>query len=99
LCDQKEEEIASIIGAFVRKNRKSLRLTSDEVSEMCKIDNSTLSQIENGRRVPKLETLVRIVSYFMRVAEEGGVSKEVDRLKNSMKDFLQQLGGVYKEVD
>jgi len=94
LLDEKREEMASIIGAFVRKNRKSLGLTSDKVSEICKVDNSTLSQIENGRRVPKLETIVRIVGCFIRYAKNS----EKDRLLKSIEDLFQQLGSIYEEV-
>jgi len=91
--------MASIIGAFIRKNRKSLGLTSDVVSEMCEVDNSTISQIENGKRVPKLETIVRIVSFFMRVAEKEQDNIEERRLMNSVKELLRQLCSIYKEVD
>jgi transcriptional regulator with XRE-family HTH domain len=99
LLDKEQAQMASIIGAFIRKNRKSLGLTSDVVSEMCEVDNSTISQIENGKRVPKLETIVRIVSFFMRVAEKEQDNIEERRLMNSVKELLRQLCSIYKEVD
>ncbi|HRV03261.1 MAG TPA: helix-turn-helix transcriptional regulator [Mesotoga sp.] len=99
MLDKEQAQMASIIGAFIRKNRKSLGLTSDVVSEMCEVDNSTISQIENGKRVPKLETIVRIVSFFMRVAEKEQDNIEERRLMNSVKELLRQLCSIYKEVD
>lgn len=99
MLDEEREQMASIIGAFIKKNRKSLKLTSDEVGEMCEVDNSTISQIENGKRVPKLETIVRIVSCFIRVAEKRGNNIEKAKLVNRVEDLLKQLCSINKEVD
>lgn len=44
----------------VRKIRKAKRVTLVELSEISEVSKSEISDIENGKKIPTLETLIRI---------------------------------------
>lgn len=48
------------IGAQIRRRRRELRLTQEELAEMADIAPSFLGHIERGTRKPSVETLVHL---------------------------------------
>lgn len=50
----------NLLGRRIARLRKERRLTQDKLSEKAEISNNYLSNIENGRSIPSLETLVRL---------------------------------------
>lgn len=48
------------IGAQIRRRRRELRLTQEELAEMADIAPSFLGHVERGTRKPSVETLVRL---------------------------------------
>lgn len=50
------------LGANVRKYRKIAGLTQGELAEIIGCSNSHIGQIENGRGVPSLDTMVKIAN-------------------------------------
>ena len=50
------------LGANVRKYRKIAGLTQEELAEIIGCSNSHIGQIENGRGVPSLDTMVKIAN-------------------------------------
>ena len=47
----------NLLGRRIARLRKERRLTQDKLSEKAEISNNYLSNIENGRSIPSLETL------------------------------------------
>lgn len=50
----------SALGSRIRKTRKRMHLTQEQVASRCKCSKSLLSKIENGRIMPAVSTLTRI---------------------------------------
>ena len=57
----KEEESKKIIGLIVKNQREKLSLTQEELSEKINIDQSNLSNIENGKNFPSFTTLCSLI--------------------------------------
>ncbi len=99
---QKEKCLAVLIGDFVSQNRLNLGLSQDSLAEKANVDNSTLSQIENGKRIPKLETFFKIVEtlkYFSSKKNnekkfhfEKGLNENFDELVQNILHVLANEG-------
>lgn len=50
------------LGARVREKRREKGYTQEQLAEMCEISTGFLGHIENGTRIPSLDTLCRIAS-------------------------------------
>lgn len=48
------------IGARIRAERKEIRMTLKEMSELCDISSNFLWEIENGKKVMSINTLIKI---------------------------------------
>lgn len=71
LSDKTKEEIkeysfesAHHIGELVKAVRKSQKLTQIELSKVTGIDQSIVSKIENGKHLPRIDTIERIAKGF-----------------------------------
>jgi transcriptional regulator with XRE-family HTH domain len=53
-------EILCALSANVKKARKNLGLTQQDVAQAAEVSPSYISQVESGKRVPSLEVLLRI---------------------------------------
>lgn len=47
-------------GRFIRKYRKSKKLSIEKLAEYCDLSDRCISDIERGTRVPKADTLLDI---------------------------------------
>lgn len=47
-------------GIALRQIRRQKKLTQEELAEICNFDRSAIGYWENGKRMPKLDTLFRI---------------------------------------
>ncbi|MGC8545775.1 helix-turn-helix domain-containing protein [Athalassotoga sp.] len=96
--NQEEKRLSVLIGNFVSRNRLNLGLSQDILAEKANIDNSTLSQIENGKRIPKLETFFKIVEtlkYFSsKKSNEKKFHFEKD-LKENFEEVVQNILHVF----
>lgn len=52
------------IGEHIKTLRKQKRLKLKELSKVCEISISLLSEIETGKKVPSIKTLIRIADAF-----------------------------------
>lgn len=73
--------IGGLLGERVRELRKKRGLTQVEFSELCGVPQSRISAIENGSRVPNVETVLRLaraldckVTALMSVFDEATLS-------------------------
>ena len=48
------------MGEFIRQRRKQLNLTAAQLAQKALCSKSFISKIENGKRKPSIETLLRI---------------------------------------
>lgn len=62
-------ELQVAFGENVQKRRLSLKLTQIELADKLSIQQSTLSDIENGRHAPTLETVERIAKALKTTAK------------------------------
>jgi len=73
--------IGGLLGERVRELRKKRGLTQVEFAALCGVPQSRVSTIENGSRVPNVETVLRLahalgcrVTTLMSVFDEGNLS-------------------------
>lgn len=52
--------LAEFFGPAVRRHRKVLRLSQEELADRAEIDRTYISGVERGRRNPTLEVMQRI---------------------------------------
>lgn len=55
-----EQTINRAVGESIRRNRKQLGLTLEDLSRLSGVGLPTLSHTENGNRDPKLSTLIKL---------------------------------------
>lgn len=54
------EQLARLVGVNVRRRREELRLTQSDVARAADVNQTYLSDIENGKRSPNLSTVARL---------------------------------------
>jgi transcriptional regulator with XRE-family HTH domain len=57
-----DSKIRAKIGAVVRTNRLAHNMSQDELARKSGITRMFVNQIENGKRIPSIESLTRIAS-------------------------------------
>lgn len=65
-------------GANVRKQRDEKGLSLDELSDLIGSDKAALSRIENGERVPRYDTVLRIADALNTTPAELGPARFSD---------------------
>jgi transcriptional regulator with XRE-family HTH domain len=55
----------------IMKARIEQRMTQDQLSELCGIDQSVISKLENGTRVPSLKMLKRLAAGLGKTVKIG----------------------------
>lgn len=106
---QREVEALSL-GAKIRKLRQRRSLTLQEVSNICGLSKSLLSQIENEATAPPIATLVRIakalgvtIGYFFKETQTAKRISVVRKHQRYQPDGLphhrpEQLGYLYQAL-
>ena len=69
--DMTETNYEQVIGANIRKERKAKGWSQTELGNQCGIGNTVISAYENGKKIPGLNTIVRIAN---------GLGVSLDRL-------------------
>lgn len=80
----------TLLGRRIARLRKERHLTQDKLSEKADISNNYLSNIENGRSIPSLETLVRLCE-AMEVTPDTVLMGTVTSGKQYMNDDIYLL--------
>jgi transcriptional regulator with XRE-family HTH domain len=55
-----EAEVARQVGRRIRKRRRFIEMSQEELALRSEVHRTQFSLIENGRRQPRLHTLIRI---------------------------------------
>lgn len=101
------EKLYAEIGGRIRHLREAQRLTQAEVAELCDIDSSFYGQIERGKNIPSLKTLLSIATALNADPGEllpstkgkrsrlhdAPIEKLLDRLTDDKKRFVLSLVG------
>ncbi len=62
--ENKDKEIAKIIGAKIKQLRNSQGLTQEQLSEKMRIDSKHLSRIETGISLPNIILTSQLINFF-----------------------------------
>lgn len=54
------DQLAHLVGVNVRRRREELRLTQSTLAKKADVNQTYLSDIENGKRSPNLSTVAKI---------------------------------------
>lgn len=97
-----------LIGKKIREIRDKNKITQEHFSELINLDPSSLSNIENGKRYPSMQTLLNIMEKFKitpqelfdydYLAENNQIEEEmIDIIKNQTYDKKQILYKIIKQ--
>lgn len=78
-------------GERLKQLRKDKKLTQAQLAKALDLDQSTISYYEKDKKVPDIQTLERIASYF-------DVSLDSLWTLNDSTEFIQSVGRVTREV-
>ncbi len=79
-----------IMGENLRNYRKKQNYTQEQLAEKAEISAVFLSQIENGKKIPSLETLAKITK-ILDISMEQVFSERQTKQTNIDKRFMQLL--------
>lgn len=79
-----KSEKQKLIGQAIKDTRKKLNLTQTELSEAIKISRNYISDLENGRYMPSVNTLFKLASFLelnlnFFIQNDGNTSKTTER--------------------
>ena len=96
-----DESLTSLLGKNIRRRRKQIGLTQEQLAEMLGVGHQALSRIEQGKMAPKMDRLPCLarslqctVSELFRQEEERSIShaKRIEELltglANDKKEFI-----------
>lgn len=96
------------LGSNILKLRKSLKLTSTELAKRVGVSQSFISEIENGRKYPKIDLLQRIAKELGTTSSEllgevpptlsGSMVRLVDATKELTNEQVDALISVVREL-
>ncbi len=72
------------VGNNIKKFRKEMNISQEELAEAIKCTVDTISRYETGRRCPSLEQAMRLSAYFR---------KSIDLIFYMEPDFPNEKGG------
>ena len=82
-----------LIGQKIREIRKKSGLTQDKFSEMIGIEPQSLSNIENGKSYPSMQTVLNIMEQFKTSPEaffDFEYLKSEDELEQEIFDIIKK---------
>lgn len=80
-----------LLGSRIAQLRKNRKITQEKLAEKAEISNNYLSNIENNRSIPSLETLIKVCMALDATPDELllGISKAEKHYLSA--DILQKL--------
>lgn len=88
-----------LLGQQIRRQRKSKKYTLEQLAEMLDVSTTFIGQIERGKGVPSLETLVKIANVleisvdrllFEDLNEKSGNDYFMERIAELTKTYSQK---------
>ncbi len=76
-----KKQMLTALGSLVRKRRKSLNISQEELAYRCNLDRTYISGIERGKRNPSFTIIVQLA-----VGCEDTVSGLLSSLEGEMQD-------------
>lgn len=78
-------------GEVLKKLRRKKRLTQEEISGLLDMDRSNVANYEAGKRLPPVDSLIKIASYFNVSIDYLILGKEVRRNKANQSEMYGEL--------
>lgn len=57
---KEEEQFAKTLGLKITQAREALSMSQEELGRQAKLNQTTISLIENGRRIPNIKTIIKL---------------------------------------
>ena len=102
---QNDEENKKLLGLIIKTEREKLKLTQEELCSKIELDQSNLSNIENGKNYPSmtnLESILRVIECsflevfdFEHKKENGTLIEEINEV---MKKNPEKIEDFYKII-
>jgi len=86
----KEKTHANKFGTILRTLRKDENLTQMQVSSILKIDRSNIANYERGKRLPPIESLIKIADFFNVSLDYLVLGKKTLRGKKNFADDINR---------
>ena len=85
----------SLIGGRIKKRRKRLKLTQEQVAEQVDISNQHMSNIERAKSIPSTETIMKLAAALDTTPDEFlvGSSRWPGEEWKAVADKLRPLDG------
>lgn len=83
------------IGDSIRENRKKARLSQKELGQKLGVSQQHIAQYENGKRIPKLETIRKIADALGIYISELAVDWSMFSKEEITEDLTDYGGGFY----
>ena len=80
-----------IIGKNIKKFRLMQGLRQEDLAEKCDCSNSHIGQIENGRGIPSLETIVKITNALSVTVDQLLKENYADPQKIYLKEIAERI--------
>lgn len=83
-----------VMGLKIREIRKKAKLTQEQFCERIKIEPTSLSNIENGKSFPSMQTVVNILKEFEILPQDffdTEYLKKETELESEMCDIIKDL--------
>lgn len=90
----------NIFGIKLKEARKIRGLSQDDLQAKCKLDTSAISALENGRRKPSMETLIKICD-ALNVSSDymcGFTDSLNGKMNDELCDIINLLNAEDKEL-
>jgi transcriptional regulator with XRE-family HTH domain len=98
------------LGKMIRRKRKSLKLTQEQLAARARIDKHYLSRIEKGKQQPSLNFLDKIAQAFeskllidiplkQKTEEEQAMDELVSTLEGKSADYIRKVIKAIKAID
>jgi transcriptional regulator with XRE-family HTH domain len=98
------------LGKMIRRKRKSLKLTQEQLAARARIDKHYLSRIEKGKQQPSLNFLDKIAQAFeskllidiplkQKTEEEQAMDELVSTLEGKSADYIRKVTKAIKAID
>jgi transcriptional regulator with XRE-family HTH domain len=98
------------VGKMIRRKRKSLKLTQEQLAARARIDKHYLSRIEKGKQQPSLNFLDKIAQAFeskllidiplkQKTEEEQAMDELVSTLEGKSADYIRKVIKAIKAID